>query len=141
MKTLPLSVFAAAAIVSWGEPARADDQNELIPPVAPPSPITPPEDEKVGKTVLTSGDLDQDLPRTTTPSDQPRKPNAALLTLGLGALGLTYGLSIVSAAVSPREADQNLYIPIVGPWIDLSDRGCNARPCGDGEASSKALLV
>jgi len=50
--------------------------------------------------------------------------------------------SFIVARTSERAADEWLYAPVVGPWIDLAQRGaCNARFGCDGEAAYKVLLV
>lgn len=70
-----------------------------------------------------------------------KRPNSTLLSTGVGMFIISYGASAVAGAVSDREADKNLFIPVVGPWMDLSDRGCDARACGGREDINKAMLV
>ncbi|MGO8994582.1 MAG: hypothetical protein ACLQVI_14795 [Polyangiaceae bacterium] len=70
-------------------------------------------------------------------------PNRYLLTTGLLLWGVPYSIGVVQAAESSNSADQHLYVPIVGPWIDLGQRapcpvGSNA--C-NGETTSRVLLV
>jgi hypothetical protein len=71
-------------------------------------------------------------------------PNRALLHSGLFTFGVPYIASIAVAATSDHPGDNNLYIPVVGPWMDLADRGgCGGvlqRSC-DGETANKVLLV
>ena len=71
-------------------------------------------------------------------------PNRPLLSSGLFFFGVPYVASLITAGISDHPRDKNLYVPVVGPWIDLGDRGmcgglgqttCNA------EASYKFLLV
>ncbi len=58
----------------------------------------------------------------------PYRPNRVLL-VGGGVLFVgAYIPSIIVAASSLHDGDKNLYIPVVGPWIDLGDRP----KCGDG---------
>jgi len=71
-------------------------------------------------------------------------PNSALLQSGLFTLGIPYVTSIVVAASSDRSEDKNLYIPVVGPWLDFANRS----PCGgilqqscDHETPYKVLLA
>jgi hypothetical protein len=47
----------------------------------------------------------------------------------------------VTAAISDRDEDKKLFIPVVGPWMDLADRDCNARGCGGNEDVNKAMLI
>jgi len=68
-------------------------------------------------------------------------PNPYLLRSGLFTLGAAYVPALVVALESSRSADNRLYAPIVGPWLDLGDRGkCNGG-CGNRETVNKVLLV
>lgn len=70
------------------------------------------------------------------------RPNRALLSTGTGIFVLSYGASVVAGAVSDRDADKNLFIPVVGPWMDLGDRGCSATErCGQNEDIAKAMVI
>lgn len=80
-----------------------------------------------------------------TPHDigtyQEERPNVGLITTGIVTLGLSYGTSAVVAATSKNPADQHLYVPVAGPWMDLAQRpSCEGRACGN-EGTYKALLV
>lgn len=92
-------------------------------------------------------------PRTTAPpvlvqqapreiaTYQEERPNVGLMTSGIVTLGLSYGASTVVAATSKNPADQRLYIPVAGPWMNLAERApCHGRACG-AEGTYKALLV
>lgn len=70
------------------------------------------------------------------------RPNRALLMTGLVLFGAPYVASIGVAAGSPHVGDSNLYIPVLGPWLDLGARGgCPANgDCGT-ETGNKVLLV
>src|SRR5262249_34157204 len=68
-------------------------------------------------------------------------PNEFLLSTGTSIFVLSYVPSVIIGAVSPRDADRNLFIPVVGPWIDLGDRGCDTRPCGTHEDLNKAMII
>jgi hypothetical protein len=71
-------------------------------------------------------------------------PNSAMLGSGLFAFGLPYLASVIVAAESDRSADKNLYVPVVGPWVDFANRGsCGglAQPSCDGETGNKVLLA
>lgn len=72
---------------------------------------------------------------------QEQRPNTGLITTGLVTLGLSYGASTVVAATSKNPADQRLYVPVAGPWMNLAERApCHGRACG-AEGTYKALLV
>lgn len=69
-------------------------------------------------------------------------PNRPLLRTGAGVFLLSYAPSVVVGAMSDREADKKLYIPVAGPWMDLAHRGCTAEnPCGAGEDVATAMLI
>jgi hypothetical protein len=71
-----------------------------------------------------------------------RRPNRTLLSTGGGIFLLSYAGSVVAGAVSDRDADRKLFIPVVGPWLDLGDRNCNAaNPCGGNEDVAKAMII
>jgi len=79
----------------------------------------------------------------TTTSEEGYVPNRFMLTTGLILWGVPYTASVVTAAQSSNPADQHLYVPIVGPWIDLSQRGgcpVAANSCNT-ETTNKVLLV
>lgn len=69
------------------------------------------------------------------------RPNRTLLSTGIGIFVVSYGASVVAAAVSDRDADKNLFIPVVGPWLDVGDRGCDSSPCGSREDINKAIII
>jgi len=70
------------------------------------------------------------------------RPNPTLLNTGIGLFILSYGGSVVAAAVSNRDEDKRLFIPIVGPWMNLAQRHCSAaNPCGATEDVAKAMII
>jgi len=71
-------------------------------------------------------------------------PNRRLIGSGLVTFGLSYIPAVIVAGTSDTSADHHLYVPIVGPWLDLGDRpGCGgAGNIGcDTETTYKVLLV
>jgi hypothetical protein len=70
------------------------------------------------------------------------RPNRAWLATGLFAFGQAYVASIGIAATSAHPGDVNLWIPAVGPWLDLGARpGCaSLTDCGT-ETGLRVLLV
>jgi hypothetical protein len=78
----------------------------------------------------------------TTERTVEHRPNRSLLSTGVGIFVFSYGASAVAGAISDREADRNLYVPVVGPWMNLSDRNCSlADPCGNREDINKAMII
>jgi hypothetical protein len=83
---------------------------------------------------------------TVAPAAEARTysgPNRALLGTGLVTFGLSYIPAVVVAAVSTQSADHHLYVPVVGPWLDLGNRpDCSlANTACDNETGNKVLLV
>lgn len=69
-------------------------------------------------------------------------PSWPMVGSGLGTFALSYLPVVVVAAESPLNADQNLYIPIVGPWIDFAQRpGCPAVGSCATDTTDKVLLA
>lgn len=61
-------------------------------------------------------------------------PNTPLLVTGVVMLGASYGASAIVGGLTDRGSDDNLYYPVVGPWMALDERDCSGDPC-----SSKTL--
>jgi hypothetical protein len=85
-----------------------------------------------------SGELstvsDPGEPNMETTISQRTWPNRPLLTTGSVLLAGSYVPSVIGAAISDRSEDDNLYIPVAGPWMTLTR--------GDEESGGeKALLV
>ena len=56
---------------------------------------------------------------------QTQRPNRAYLyTGGILLLG-SYVPTAAVAAANGRDSDRNLWIPVVGPWLNLADRQCD----------------
>ena len=71
-------------------------------------------------------------------------PNVPIIAGGLVLFGGTYVASAIVAAANNNSYDDHLFIPVVGPWLDLGNRpGCG----GPGQTSCstengfKALLI
>jgi hypothetical protein len=86
-------------------------------------------------------------PESSVPMTQPRAdrvehtwPNRPMLITGAVVLVGTYGASAIVAATSDRAADDKLFIPVVGPWLDLKNRDCETNDCGS-DTFNKALLI
>jgi len=67
-------------------------------------------------------------------------PNRPLMVTGFLLLAASYAPAAIVAATSDREADEKLYYPVAGPWLDLNHRGCAADPC-DNKDLNRGLLV
>jgi hypothetical protein len=79
---------------------------------------------------------------TITDETSTTGPNRALLRSGVWTLGAAYAPALIVAVESNRTADKRLYIPVAGPWLDLSSRGkCAATEKCDHETTNKVLLA
>jgi hypothetical protein len=66
-------------------------------------------------------------------------PHRPLLITGSVLFLGSYGASTIVAAASDRKADEKLFIPVVGPWLDLKKRDCDVKACG-GDVFNKVLI-
>jgi hypothetical protein len=70
------------------------------------------------------------------------RPNRAMIMTGLFTFGQAYLASVGIAATSPHPGDANLWVPAIGPWLDLGARpGCPSSADCRNENDNKALLV
>ena len=70
--------------------------------------------------------------------------NAPMFTTGALVFAASYGASVIVAASSDDErGNRRLYVPVVGPWLALNDRGsCDiTKSSCDHETTAKVLLV
>jgi hypothetical protein len=102
-------------------------------------------DDAYGSPATTRGSAPQVIigaPARDVVTYEEKGPNTALLSSGALMMGLSYGGSVVVAATSDRPEDQKLFIPLAGPWMDLSNRTpCRGYDCGVNETVNKVLLV
>jgi len=80
-----------------------------------------------------------DAPAITT----EHRPNRTVLWTGVTVFAVTYTASVVAGGVAgDRVEDKNLFIPLVGPWLDLGQRNCEFRGCNaDEEVIFKTLII
>ncbi len=74
------------------------------------------------------------------------RPNRAMIVVGVITLGGAFGTSAVLAGRSSNHSDQVLYVPLVGPWLDLGDRlkcggGAGRASCGVERTNQVALVA
>jgi hypothetical protein len=70
-------------------------------------------------------------------------PNRPLIGTGLITFALSYIPAVVVAGESSQPADHHLYVPVVGPWLNLADRpacGPDSVAC-DTETTNKVLIA
>jgi hypothetical protein len=126
-------------------------------PYAPPPP-PPPEAPQTTTTTTTTTQgpsvvVDPPPPVTVTPvpTTEPEyyevreSYNAPMFTTGALVFAASYGASVVVAATSDDDSrgTHHLYVPVIGPWLALSDRGeCDITDIRcDNETTKKVLLV
>jgi hypothetical protein len=80
-------------------------------------------------------------PAEGTVTREYQSPDAELLATGAFLLGVSYAGSVIVAGTSDRPEDHRLFIPVAGPWMDLTHRQhCADRVCPD-ETADRVLLV
>jgi hypothetical protein len=69
------------------------------------------------------------------------RPNRSMLMTGLFAFGTPYIASMGIAATSSTTADANLWIPLLGPWLDLGARPACASSSACGTQNGYKVLL
>jgi hypothetical protein len=70
------------------------------------------------------------------------RPNRPMLVSGLTLLVAPYVAGVIVASTNDLHADNKLYIPVVGPWLDLSERPCSfGSDCSTSDNIGSALLI
>lgn len=114
MLTVPLVAAGAMAVFTWSTASHAAGS------------IQPPTSAEVPPPVVY------------------RHPNSSFLGKGVFAFIGAYFPSVLVAIVNDNSYDKRLYLPILGPWLDLADRpGCGGpgqSTCG-AETAFKILLI
>jgi hypothetical protein len=112
-----LSVGAAAVLAVAALPRVARAQDSSAPP--PPAAVT-----------------------TQETTSQATGPSMAMVGSGVVIFGLSYLPVVVAGATSGLNADRTLFVPIAGPWIDLTQRpGCSPASTCNAENTAKVALV
>lgn len=84
------------------------------------------------------------IPVVTTQetTSQASGPSLAMVGSGVAIFGLSYVPAVVVGASSGLNADRTLFVPLAGPWIDLTQRpGCAPGTSCNTENTDKVLLV
>ncbi len=109
------------------------------PPQQPPAVVAPPAPSPPPASPVFVGEA------TAPGGEQPRfytRPNRTLLMTGLVLFGAPYVASVDIAATSSHPGDSNLWVPVLGPWLDIGARGgCPVDADCGGETGNKVLLV
>lgn len=154
MNALSKKGAAVLAFVSLGTfvATNAAAQNVVVQPPPAPAPAPAPAPVQAAPapvvvapqasaaTVPAEGSTSMQAPAEEPPSYV--RPNRALLMSGLIAFGVPYIASLGVAATSPHAGDSDLWIPAIGPWLDVGQRGgCPSNNDCGGETGNKVLLV
>jgi hypothetical protein len=79
---------------------------------------------------------------TQETTSQATGPSWAMVGSGLAIFGLSYVPATLVGAESGLNADRALFVPLAGPWIDLTQRpGCAPGTSCNTENTDKVLLV
>lgn len=129
------SVVAAGVLclgLTLGSAAHADGNTPPPPsatPATPATPAAPTADAPASMTTTTSSDVTATAMAPAAPSEpketvlyQKRTPNRFFLYTGGAALVGSYATTAVIAANEGSVKDHDLYLPVVGPWINLASR-------------------
>jgi hypothetical protein len=142
-KLAALSTLSAALMISTV--ALADDITDAK---AQPLPSTAPttEEPAASTTTVTSGDSTATAtPMSTEPTTRPEattlsnsvRPNKPLLLTGAIMLAGAYVTTAALTGASKNDnADKNLYLPVVGPWVHLGSRNAT-----ESNSTTDTLLV
>lgn len=135
--TLPHSrstaALGAAFLITWAAISPAQQPPGTNAPTPTPLPENAPAVSTTQAPVLQEPVIEP----TTHSSSIPNRP---LLVTGAVLLGGAYGASAIAAGLSDRDSENKLYYPVVGPWMALQDRDCNAEPCSN-KGLNTALLI
>jgi hypothetical protein len=114
------ALAAVAGTLTIAATSRADDAN-------PPAPV------------VVAQPAGPDTVQTRTESTGP---DGRTIGGGIVTFGISYGIAIGVAAGSGHEGDRHLFVPLIGPWLDLGDRGACplSRSCA-AETGNRALIV
>ena len=134
---MPRTGLFALTLVAVGPAARAQDAPPVVPNVAPP-PVVP--NAVPAPIVPNPAPIPVVAPAATEPAPAPaRRPRDSrdwpgkVFLSGVALFGLSYGLTILAAALLPASDDgaSLLYVPVAGPLLYLgqADDGSAAKEC------------
>jgi hypothetical protein len=132
MKRFAFAAGATSALVAalvWSKPSLADEVVVAQPAPAPAAATT---------TVVAGGG------GGAVVEERPYAgPDRRVIGSGLATFVLSYVPAVIVGASSSTSTDHHLYVPVVGPWLDLANRpGCGPTHIGcDTETTYKVLLI
>jgi hypothetical protein len=135
-----LGAAVATIVLTWPLASHADDEGDLV-EVKPGQPTREPginpqagqtAQPRTSTTQTTAAVYDTNV-AAERPAERERGPNTAMLITGSAIFAGTWAASSLVAAFSETKGDENLFIPLVGPWLDLGERACSFGECGARE--------
>jgi hypothetical protein len=140
--------FAAALVLTAsataGPVAAADDAVAAARPQRPPDVrLAQLEPQGPATVVRPVTPTPPSIMRTKDVAYEETTPDTGMIGTGVIVLGSTYIASMVVAARLGHEGDRQLYVPVVGPWLDLAKRPecASGRTDCTNETTNKVLLV
>lgn len=130
------AALSALLAITWTGLAGAQQRAGTNAP--PPAPLPDSPAEMAGPPAGTVPVLQE--PVIDPKTERSTLPNTPLLATGLVVLGGSYGASVIAGEISDRNSDHKLYYPVVGPWMALNDRDCNAQPCRNKTLGTTLLI-
>jgi hypothetical protein len=80
------------------------------------------------------------VPPPAVTAEKKTTPNVPLLATGLTTMAIGYAPALGVAIASDHKGDDQLFIPVVGPWLDIGNRSCSGptafTPAGPYEVAS-----
>ncbi len=120
LAVLPISLGAMLAPLVWSGTARAQEASAVVEP-------------EIATTATTAT-----AQRPEARGDNPGRP---LIGAGIFLFATSYLPATAVAASSDLAADQRLFVPVAGPWLDLARRGaCPVNACSV-EMGYRSLIV
>jgi hypothetical protein len=156
-----VSILSVAAVSGWTCAAFAQDtqqqtttttddlgnstsQTTTTTSTPPPAPVVQPVPVPVPVQATTTTSAPIYAPPQTQEEVQVggKVPNFYLIGTGAALVAIPWGVSAIVGAESSHPGDNQLWIPLVGPWLDLGNRG--PMPGGNGnnaEITSRVFLA
>lgn len=63
-----------------------------------------------------------EAPVNVSAAVETTSPNTPTITTGVLTFGVSYGAALIAASVSDTAEDRRMFVPLLGPWLDLADR-------------------
>jgi hypothetical protein len=106
----------------------------VVPPAQPPAPV-----QGIAEPMPESP---PPPPMKETTRSEAVGPSWSMVGSGVIIFGLSYVPAVVVAGESNLDADRRLYVPLVGPWLDLGQRpACAANDCNAENTARVGLVI